>query len=284
MRTLAVLLAICATAALVYSLAKSDYLPILIVLLVEAGVTRWLSTRANEVVCISHRQRRRPHSFRENSSALEDERYSSPRLQSYIAKLKRTVTRIARDSPSRATSSTGRTAVESLLGKIGGAAFSLHNSAGLAAEAWRRRWGGKCATGLKSFPKWKRCFRSHHIPTSIPQIHSRNLFSKKNHKRFFDGAELGHPLIPSAKCVRNSIRLDQSQRLATNQRLQYVRKKHIPAHGRNQYGSGDGRRSRPRDITSPHAARHRHTHSQHGLATRRPLQFFHGNFADTPGF
>ena len=30
---------------------------------------------------------------------------------------------------------------------------------------------------------------------------------------FFDGAELGHPLIPAAKCVRNSIRLDQSQRL-----------------------------------------------------------------------
>jgi DNA mismatch repair ATPase MutS len=39
------------------------------------------------------------------------------------------------------------------------------------------------------------------------------LVEPSNSAALFDGEELGHPLIPAAKCVRNSVRLDQETRV-----------------------------------------------------------------------
>jgi hypothetical protein len=213
MRAVAVLLALCAAAALVYSLAKSYYLPALIVLLVEAGVTRWLWTRANEVVSSLTGNAEGLILFSTVLQRLEGEQYSSPRLQNHIAKLK-----TRGDSASRALLRLARivnwaNGRESLLGKLAELPFLYTIQSGFSAESWRRRHGAQMRNwievvsemeALLSLAAYSYEHPADPFPEFVPQEASR---------AFFDGADLGHPLIPSAKCVRNSIRLDQSQRL-----------------------------------------------------------------------
>lgn len=213
MRALAVLLALCAAAALVYSLAKSYYLPILVVLLVEAGVTRWLWTRANEVVSSLTGNAQGLILFAKILQRMEDERYSSPRLQSYIAKLKTNG-----DSASRALLRLARivnwtNGRESLLGKLAELPFLYTIQAGLAAEAWRRRWGVQMRNWIEVVSEMEALLSLASYSYEHPADPFPEFVQQEKSQAFFDGAELGHPLIPSAKCVRNSIRLDQSQRL-----------------------------------------------------------------------
>jgi len=210
MRAVAVLLALCMVAALWYSLAKSYYLPVSIVLLVEAGVTRWLWTRANEVVSSLTGNAEGLILFSKILQRMEDEQYSSKRLQSHIAKLKTNG-----DSASRALLRLARivnwtNGRESLLGKLAELPFLYTIQAGLAAEAWRRRWGAQMRNWIEVVSEMEALLSlaSYSYEHPFPEF-----VQKEKAQAFFDGAELGHPLIPAAKCVRNSIRLDQSQRL-----------------------------------------------------------------------
>ena len=213
MRAVAVLLALCAAAALVYSLAKSYYLPVLIVLLVQAGVTRWLWTRANEVVTTLTGNAEGLILFSKVLQRLEDEQYSSPRLQNHIAKLKtggvsasRALLRLARI----VNWTNGR---ESLLGKLAELPFLYTIQCGFAAEAWRRRWGARMHDWVEIVSEMEALLSLAAYSYEHPSDPFPEFVSQESSRAFFDGSDLGHPLIPSAKCVRNSIRLDQSQRL-----------------------------------------------------------------------
>jgi MutS-like protein len=213
MRAVAVLLAICAAAALWYSFAKSNYFPVLIVVLVEAGVTRWLWTRANEVVSSLTGNAEGLILFSKVLQRLEDEQYSSPRLQNHIAKLK-----THGDSASRALLRLARivnwtNGRESLLGKLAELPFLYTIQSGLAAEAWRRRWGGQMRHWIEVVSEMEALLSLASYSYEHPADPFPEFIQQENSKASFDGAELGHPLIPSAKCVRNSIRLDQTQRL-----------------------------------------------------------------------
>jgi hypothetical protein len=213
MRAIAVLLALCAAAALSYSLAKSNYFPLLIVLLVEAGVTRWLWSRANEVIATLTGNAEGLILFSKVLQRLEDEQYSSPRLQNHIAKLKtegatasRALLRLARI----VNWTNGR---ESLLGKLAELPFLYTIQCGLAAEAWRRRWGKQMRSWIEVVSEMEALLSLSTYSYEHPADPFPEFVQQENSQALFDGADLGHPLIPSAKCIRNSIRLDQSQRL-----------------------------------------------------------------------
>ena len=213
MRAVAILLAFCAAAALVYSLAKSYYLPILIVLLVEAGITRWLWTRANQVVSSLTGNAEGLILFSKILQRMEHEQYSSPRLQSHIAKLKTND-----DSASRALLRLARivnwaNGRESLLGKLAELPFLYTIQSGLAAEAWRRRWGAQMRNWIEVVSEMEALLSLASYSYEHPADPFPEFVAQEKAQAFFDGAELGHPLIPAAKCIRNSIRLDQSQRL-----------------------------------------------------------------------
>jgi hypothetical protein len=213
MRAVAVLLSLCAAAALVYSLAKSNYFPIIIVLLVEVGIMRWLWTRANEVVSSLTGNAEGLILFSKILQRMEDEQYSSPRLQSHVAKLKTNS-----DSASRALLRLARivnwtNGRESLIGKLAELPFLYTIQAGLAAEAWRRRWGPQMRNWIEVVSEMEALLSLASYSYEHPADPFPEFVAQESSPAFFDGAELGHPLIPAAKCVRNSIRLDQSQRL-----------------------------------------------------------------------
>jgi hypothetical protein len=213
MRGVAVLLALCMVAALTYSLAKSYYLPVLTVLLVEAAVTRWLWTRANEVVATLTGNAEGLILFSKVLERLEREQYSSPRLQKHIAKLKtdsgtasHALLRLARI----VNWTNGR---DSLLGKLAELPFLYTIQSGLAAEAWRRRWGKQMRAWIEVVSEMEALLSLAAYSYEHPADPFPEFVQQENSPASFDGVELGHPLIPSAKCVRNSICLDQSQRL-----------------------------------------------------------------------
>ena len=57
------------------------------------------------------------------------------------------------------------------------------------------------------------------------------------------GKQLGHPLIPASRCVRNDVEHRAAGARAADQRLEHVRQEHAAAHDRHQHGARDGRRA-----------------------------------------
>ncbi len=213
MRAVAVLLALCVVAALAYSLAKSHYLPLYVVLLVQAIIMRWLWTRANEVVSSLTGNAEGLILFSKVLQRLEAEQYSSPRLQNHVAKLKtdggsasRALLRLTRI----VNWTNGR---DSLLGKLAELPFLYTIQCGFAAEAWRRRWGAQMRNWIEVVSEMEALLSLATYSYEHPTDPFPEFVQQEKSQAFFDGADLGHPLIPSAKCVRNSIRLDQTQRL-----------------------------------------------------------------------
>ena len=213
MRTAAALLALCMAAALVYGLAKSFYLPALIVLLVESAVTRWLWKRADGVASTLTANAEGLILFSKILQRLEDEQYSSSRLQSLIARLK-----AGGGSASNALRRLARIVYwingrNSLLGKLAELPFLYTIQTGFAAEAWRRRWGSRMRDWVEVVSEMEALLSLAAYSYEHPSDPFPEFVQRDGSPALFDGADLGHPLIASAKCVRNSICLDDSQRL-----------------------------------------------------------------------
>jgi MutS domain V len=82
---------------------------------------------------------------------------------------------------------------------------------GLAAEAWRRRWGAGMRTWVDITAEMEALLSlatySFERPADpFPEFADESSI-------IFIGENLGHPLIPDAKCVRNSVRLDRDTRV-----------------------------------------------------------------------
>jgi hypothetical protein len=82
---------------------------------------------------------------------------------------------------------------------------------GLAAEAWRRRWGASMRMSVDITAEMEALlslasYSFEHPADPFPEFADESSIT-------FMGENLGHPLIPDAKCVRNSVRLDRETRV-----------------------------------------------------------------------
>src|ERR1700722_7657693 len=101
---------------------------------------------------------------------------------------------------------------------------------GLAADVWRRNFGRSLRTwvaitgemeALISLAAYSYEHPADPFPVlvgdskvspSAPSAHAATAKDAANTQPVFDGDELGNPLIPAAKCVRNSVRLNAETR------------------------------------------------------------------------
>jgi hypothetical protein len=213
MRAVSAVLALSMIAALAYGIAKSFYLPMYTVLFLNACVLIWLWRRAETLLAALTSNAPGLVLFSKVLQRLEAEQYSSPRLQNHVAKLK-----TAAGSASRALRHLARIVYwaegrHSQLGR--GAELPLLYSVqtGFAAEAWRRRHGAQMRNWIEVVSEMEALLSLSAYSYEHPADPFPEFVQQENSQASFDGADLGHPLIPSAKCIRNSIRLDQSQRL-----------------------------------------------------------------------
>jgi DNA mismatch repair ATPase MutS len=144
---------------------------------------------------------------------LEREPFAAPRLRAMAAELKQ-----GNEPASTAIRKFARIvnwidASDSAIGKMSELPFLYSVQVGLAAEAWRRRWGAKMRrwaelTGEMEALLSLAAYSYEHTADPFPEF-----LDAKEGVGFFDGEELGHPLIAAEKCVRNSVRLDAQTRV-----------------------------------------------------------------------
>src|SRR6185437_16404968 len=104
---------------------------------------------------------------------------------------------------------------DSLLMKIADVPVLYTIQVGLAADAWRGREGRRARVWVEAAAEFEAllslsAYAYEHPQDTFPEFtHTEESGShpERGCERQFEGIELGHPLIPSERCVRNSVRL-----------------------------------------------------------------------------
>jgi hypothetical protein len=212
-RVIAALLAIAAGAGIVYYLETATLWPLLSVMALEAIVLAWLRRKAHTVIEGVDCNAEGLLLFSEILERLEREPFTSPHLCEFAAELKG-----ENEPASRAIRKFARIvywidASDGVLAKMAELPFLYSVQIGMAAEAWRRRWGAKIRrwaelTGEMEALLSLATYSYEHPADPFPEF-----VGAKEGLGFFDGEELGHPLIAAEKSVRNSVRLDAQTRV-----------------------------------------------------------------------
>jgi hypothetical protein len=212
-RVIAALLAIAAGAGIVYYLETATLWPLLSVMALEAIVLAWLRRKAHTVIEGVDCNAEGLLLFSEILERLEREPFTSPHLREFAAELKG-----ENEPASRAIRKFARIvywidASDGVLAKMAELPFLYSVQIGMAAEAWRRRWGAKIRrwaelTGEMEALLSLATYSYEHPADPFPEF-----VGAKEGLGFFDGEELGHPLIAAEKSVRNSVRLDAQTRV-----------------------------------------------------------------------
>jgi len=212
-RGVAALLAILAGAGIVYWFETGTLWPLLSVMGVEAIVLVWLRRRAHEVMEGVDCNAEGVLLFAEVLERLKREPFAAPRLQAIAAELKQ-----ENEPASTAIRRFARIvnwidASDSAIGKMSELPFLYSVQVGLAAEAWRRRWGAKMRRWAELMGEMEALLSLAAYSYEHPADPFPEFVDAKEGVGFFDGEELGHPLIAAEKCVRNSMRLDAQTRV-----------------------------------------------------------------------
>ena len=213
-RAVAVVLAITAAGGLVFYVSTERYWPFLAVLLLEIFFRRWLRPRAEAVIeGISSCNAEGLLLFAEILQRLEQEPFTSPRLQGFAAELKHDGQPASHLIRKLARIVYWIDAHHSLLAHLAEVPLLYTVQVAFAAEAWRRRWGARMRTWVDIAGEMEALISLATYSFEHPQDVFPEFDDSGNSGAYFDAQELGHPLVPTAQCVRNSVRLDKDIRV-----------------------------------------------------------------------
>ena len=212
-RALCIVLSVLAVAMLIYSLATVTLWPLVSVLIVESLIFGWLHSRAEAAVAQISANAEGLQLFSHLLGSIAQQRFASARLQGFAAQLTagplcapaalRKLARIVYWIDAR----------DSVVGRFLNVTMLYTIQTAFAAEAWRQRHGSKVLSWLNIAGEVEALLSLAAYSFEHPGDPFPEFASSANSSPLFDGAELGHPLIPAARCVPNSIRLDEHMRL-----------------------------------------------------------------------
>ncbi len=212
-RSGAALLALAATAALIYYFRAQVAWPLLAVLIVEIFFRRWLRRHAEAVIEGISCNAEGLVLFAEILKKFEQEPFTSPRLQGFAAELKRDGQPASHLIRKLARIVYWIDAHHSLLAHIVELPLLYTVQVAFAAEAWRRRWGGRVRAWVEIAGEMEALISLATYSFEHPHDPFPEFVDSKESPAYFNGEDLGHPLIPASKCVRNSVRLDNHTRV-----------------------------------------------------------------------
>ncbi len=212
-RGVGALLALCAVAALFYLLATAILWPLLIVLVLEMILLRWLQPRALEVLQGVDCNADGLILFSKILERLEQEEFASPQLQQFAEMLKSGTQSASRSIRKLARIVYWSDARSSLLGSLLNLPLLYTVQLGFAADAWRRWWGSQMRQWVNTTAELEALLSLATYSYEHPADPFPEFVVNSEPGTLFDGDELGHPLIPSAHCVRNSARLNRGKPL-----------------------------------------------------------------------
>ncbi|HXN64330.1 MAG TPA: hypothetical protein VN862_03290 [Candidatus Acidoferrales bacterium] len=209
-------LAICAAGTFVLGIGWSAWWPLYVTLFVEFLILFWLRKRAESTIETTAANAEGLLLFAEILGRLEQENFSSPRLQSLLTTLK--IAGSANDTASAAVRHLSRIvtwidAREGLIAKLLELPMLYTLQVSYSAEAWRRHCGAQMRTWIDVTGEMEAllslaAYAFEHPADPFPQF----VAAQPGHA-LLHGEQLGHPLIPAATCIRNSARLDQETRV-----------------------------------------------------------------------
>lgn len=236
--------ALAAIGAAVYLVVALRIWPLAAVLAIELLFYRIWHDRAETVMSKLHTNAEGLTLFSRILERIERESFESPHLEQSAAELKaHSASRAIRDLARIVFWIDGR---EGMLAKVLDLPLLYSLQTGFAADAWRIRWGSHVrawmdATGEVEALLSLASYSFEHPADPFPEFVSAepaasNLLGRNSvgggsaspnsppdgaqggsprlaAMPVFDGEELGHPLIPAAACVRNSVRLDGHTRV-----------------------------------------------------------------------
>jgi MutS domain V/MutS domain III len=143
---------------------------------------------------------------------LEQEEFSSSRLQELVSRLKssgltaghamRRLTRIVDWWESH----------DALIFQISDLPLLFTVRLGFAADAWRRRWGSDVSAWVEAAGEVEALLSLATYAYEHPDDPFPVLVEGSSSQPIFEGEDLGHPLIPSARCVPNTVHLGPQTR------------------------------------------------------------------------
>jgi MutS domain V len=213
-RIVSALLAISAAATTIHLLATLRLWPLAVLLALEVIVLLWLRIRAEKVVSALACNAEGLGLFADILQRLEREPFTSPRMQGFATELKTGPQAASHSVRQLANIVYWIDAREDLLGRLLELPMLYSVQCAFAAEAWRKRFGAKLRAWVGIAAEMEALLSL----GSYSYEHPDDPFAEfaeeiPNAPAIFLGEELGHPLIPSAECVRNTVRLDPQSRL-----------------------------------------------------------------------
>ena len=215
-RIVAAVLATAFGVALLYYLFTARIAAVLIVVLFEAAIYRWLKPRAARVSDGIGTNGEGLILFADILQRLEDEKFSSPRLQGFAAQLKRDGAPASHAIRQLARVGYWIDARSGLIAKMLELPALYTVQVGLAAESWRRKYGRSLRPWVEITGEMEAlislsAYSYEHPADPFPVFVEASV--ARTAQPIFEGDELGHPLIPAARCVRNSVRLNAGTRV-----------------------------------------------------------------------
>ena len=211
-RLLGGLLSLCAALAICYFFFTAKLAPMLVVLVVEGAVLRWLRPRAMRVVSGMAANAEGLELFSKILERLEQEPFTSPRLQAFAAELKS-----GGESASQAIRRLARV-VYWIDARAGcspnhGAAVSLHGADGDGRRSVAPPVGRPDARLDGSYRELEALLSLAAYSFEHPDDPFPEFVAREPNAPAFCRRATGHPLIPAAACVRNDVRLDAATRV-----------------------------------------------------------------------
>jgi len=210
-RVLSLALAVAAVAAGVYYYFSSIVWPLLLILSLEGGLRSQLKKRAEAILDSVACNAEGLILFANILELLEKESFASPQLQRLCALLKQDPKPASQIIRRLARIVYWIDARHSLLAHLAEIPFLYTLHVGFAAEAWRRSWGARMQACVNITAEMEALlslatYSFEHPSDPFPEF-------AEDSSETFVGEALGHPLVPDARCVRNSVRLDSETRV-----------------------------------------------------------------------
>src|SRR5690348_1797294 len=221
LRTGVALLALLQGAAVVVWATAGQYLPLLILLVANMNVYALLRKRAEKAISSIGCNESGLLTFSRILGRMEAEQLASERLariQKDLGSGRRSASRAIRKLAHIVNWIDAR---DSLLMKIVDVPVLYTIQVGLAADAWREREGQRARVWVDAAAEFEAllslsAYAYEHPQDIFPEFtnaESSGAHSETRGGGHLKGVELGHPLIPSERCVRNSVRLDRETRV-----------------------------------------------------------------------
>jgi hypothetical protein len=212
LRWLAVFLALAVAASAVYWFYGGAYWPLVALLLVNAAMLRWKRKAALEAVANLDTNAEGLLLFSRILRRIEREPFASARLRQLVADLNEGAAPASSALNNLARIVYWVDARASLLGGLAELPILYSIQVALAAEAWKRRWGSRLRLWASIAGEVEALLSLATYAYEHPNDPFPELIDSRERGAFFSGESLGHPLIPAAECVRNSVLLDVETR------------------------------------------------------------------------